>query len=66
MPTRLPNAKPRTQIHAYAVAPDGCNLTATLELIDNTSQKTVLVVGSKKTYPVERASSTGSTELGRQ
>jgi len=44
--------KPRTQIHAYAVAPDGCNLTATLELIDNTSQKTVLVVGSKQTYPV--------------
>ena len=53
--------KPRTQIHAYAVAPDGCNLTATLELIDNTSEKTVLVVGSKQTYPVERASPTGST-----
>jgi hypothetical protein len=40
--------KPRTQIHAYAVAPDGCNLTATLELIDNTNQKTVLVVGSNR------------------
>ena len=53
--------KPRTQIHAYAVAPYDCHLTATLELIDNTSQKTVLVVGSKQTYPVERPSPTGPT-----
>jgi len=63
--TDLPG-KPRTQIHAYAVAPDGCNLTATLELIDNISQKTVLVIGSKQTYPLDRASSTGSTESGHR
>jgi hypothetical protein len=43
--------RPRAEIHAYGVAPSGCKFMATLELIDNTTQKTVLVAGSKQTYP---------------
>jgi len=42
----------RTQIHGQSVAPNGCRLLATLELIDNSTQKTVLVVGSEQTYPL--------------
>jgi hypothetical protein len=44
----------RTEIHAYSVAPTGCNFTVTLELIDNITQKTVLVIGSRQTYPAEQ------------
>ena len=43
----------RTQIHAFSVSPSGCVYVATLELIDNVTQRTVLVVGSRQTYPVE-------------
>ena len=59
---------PRTEIHGYSVAPIGCNFTGTLELIDNVTQKTVLVIGSRQTYPAEQpvwfvgAVSTVSTE----
>jgi hypothetical protein len=42
----------RTQIHGQSIAPNGCRLLATLELIDNSTQKTVLVVGSEQTYPL--------------
>lgn len=42
---------PRTQIHGVSIAPTGCNLVATLEIIDNATQKTVVVVGSEPTYP---------------
>ena len=45
---------PRTEIHGYSVAPAGCNFTGTLELIDNITQKTVLVIGSRQTYPAEQ------------
>ena len=52
----------RIQIYAYSVAPAGCNFTATLELIDNTNQKTLLVLGSKQTYPaLQPAAPAGST-----
>jgi hypothetical protein len=49
--TDLPGVA-RTQIHGQSVAPNGCRLLATLELIDNSTQKTVLVVGSEQTYPL--------------
>lgn len=41
----------RTEIHGYVITP-GCALTASLELIDNATQKTLLVTGSALTYPV--------------
>jgi hypothetical protein len=44
---------PRTEIHGFSVAPAGCDFTGTLELIDNITQKTVLVIGSRQTYPAE-------------
>ena len=44
----------RTEIHGFSVAPTGCNFTGTLELIDNITQKTVLVIGSRQTYPAEQ------------
>ena len=42
---------PRTQIHGFSIAPAGCNVVTSLELIDNITQKTVIVVGSQRTYP---------------
>ena len=55
--------KPRTEIHALSIGHLGCNFTASLELIDNITQKTVLVVGSKQTYPVrESEPASASTE----
>jgi hypothetical protein len=42
--------QPRTQIHANSVSP-GCRLVTTLELIDNATQRTLLVVGGESTYP---------------
>ena len=45
---------PRTEIHGFSVAPTGCNFTGTLELIDNITQKTVLVIGSRQTYSAEQ------------
>ena len=42
----------RTQIHGLTVAPTGCQLIATLEVIDNSTQKTIVVIGSELTYPV--------------
>ena len=41
----------RTEIHGFAVTPNGCRLVTTLEIIDNATQKTVAVVGSIQTYP---------------
>jgi hypothetical protein len=41
----------RTQIHAFSTEPSGCIFTGTVELIDNATQKTVLVVAARKTYP---------------
>jgi hypothetical protein len=41
----------RTQIHGFSIAPNGCRLLTTLEIIDNATQKTLLVVGSEATYP---------------
>jgi len=51
----------RTEIYASALAPAGCNFIATLELIDNITQKTVLVVGAKQTYPAARSSASASS-----
>jgi hypothetical protein len=42
---------PRKQIYGAAIAPNGCHLVTTLEIIDNASQKTVLVVGGEPTFP---------------
>jgi hypothetical protein len=42
----------RTEIHGSVVSPNGCSFIVTLELIDNATQKTLLVVGSTQTYPV--------------
>ena len=42
---------PRTEVHAFSVAPAGCNFTGTLELIDNVTQKTEVVTGTAPTYP---------------
>ena len=41
----------RTQIHGLTVAPGGCHLVMTLEIIDNITQRTVVVVGGERTYP---------------
>lgn len=42
----------RTQIHGISIAANGCRLITTLEIIDNITQKTVVVVGSDQTYPI--------------
>ena len=42
----------RTQVHGYSIAPNGCRLVTTLEIIDNATQRTMVVVGSEPTYPV--------------
>ena len=44
----------RVEIYAMSVAPVGCNFIGTLELIDNTTQRTVVVAGSKQTHPALR------------
>ena len=41
----------RTQIHGLSVAPTGCQLLTTLEIIDNSTQKTIVVMGSESTWP---------------
>jgi hypothetical protein len=40
----------RTQIYGLSFTP-GCQLVTTLEIIDNITQKTVVVIGSRQTYP---------------
>lgn len=52
--TELPGGV-RTQIHAFSIAQTGCNLPATLEIIDNATQRTVIVIGSETTYPVSQS-----------
>ena len=44
----------RTEIHGYSIAPNGCRLVTTLEIIDNATQKTVMVVPAESTYPVSQ------------
>jgi hypothetical protein len=41
----------RTQIHGFSITTNGCNLVTSLEIVDNPTQKTVIVVGSQVTYP---------------
>jgi hypothetical protein len=41
----------RSEIHGFTIAPAGCNLPTSLQVIDNQTQKTILVVGSTLTYP---------------
>jgi hypothetical protein len=45
----------RTEVHGFSIAPNGCHLVATLEIIDNATQKTLMAVGSRTTYPVAHA-----------
>jgi hypothetical protein len=40
----------RTQIHGSTISP-ACNLVTTLEIVDNATQRTVVVVGSEPTFP---------------
>lgn len=35
----------RTQIHGLSIAPAGCQVITTLEIIDDSTQKTVIVIG---------------------
>jgi len=42
---------PRTEVHGFSIAPNGCRLLTTLEIIDNATQKTLLVIGSEPTFP---------------
>jgi hypothetical protein len=47
--TDLTGAAP-AQVYGISITP-GCRLITTLEIIDNATQKTVVVVGSETTYP---------------
>ena len=50
--TDLPSGGNRVQIHALTLTPNpGCALVPTLEIFDNATGKTVVVVGSKVTWP---------------
>jgi hypothetical protein len=50
--TDLPSGANRVQIHALTLTPNpGCTLVPTLEIFDNATGKTVVVVGSKVTWP---------------
>ena len=50
--TDLPSGTNRVQIHALTLTPNpGCALIPTLEILDNSTGKTVVVVGSKVTFP---------------
>ncbi len=42
--------KTRTQIHGSSAAPLGCQLITSLEIIDNLTQKTTVVVGALSVY----------------
>jgi hypothetical protein len=44
----------RTEIHGFSIAPNGCRLVTTLEIIDNATQRTVMVVPAESTYPVSQ------------
>ncbi|HLK63149.1 MAG TPA: hypothetical protein VKU19_06895 [Bryobacteraceae bacterium] len=41
----------RTQVHGFVVSQNGCRFVTTLEIIDNATQKTVVVAGGEQTYP---------------
>ena len=50
--TDLPSGTNRVQIHALTLTPNpGCALIPTLEIIDNFTGKTVVILGSKVTFP---------------
>ncbi len=51
---------PRTEVHGFSVAPNGCHLVTNLEIIDNPTQRTLVVVGSEQTYPLSAATSASS------
>jgi hypothetical protein len=42
---------PRTELYGFSIQPPGCNLQTSLEIIDNVTQRTLVVVGSRETYP---------------
>jgi len=42
--------KTRTQIHGSSAAPLGCQLVVSLEIIDNLTQKTTVVIGARAVY----------------
>jgi hypothetical protein len=45
-----PHAGP-VKIHGFSITSTGCHLLTTLEIIDNATQKTVVVVPSEVSYP---------------
>jgi hypothetical protein len=51
-------ATPRTDLYGFSVAPAGCRLLATLEITDNATQKTVVIIQSRTTYPPPQSPST--------
>ena len=54
----------RTQVHGLTTTPGGCHLVATLEIFDNATQKTVVVVGSELTWPLARLFPGGIRPVG--
>ena len=55
--------KTRTQIHGSSAAPLGCQLVLSLEIIDNFTQKTNVVIGARAVH-VSASSVTGQVEDG--
>jgi hypothetical protein len=61
--TDLPSGTNRVQIHALTLTPNpGCALMPTLEIIDNSTGKTTVVIGTKVTFPRVQAAQTGGTQ----
>ncbi len=50
----------RADVHGISTALSGCNLVTSMELIDNASQKSILVVGSEVTFDATPKPSTSS------
>ena len=60
--TDLPSGTSRLQIHALTLTPNpGCALIPTLEIIDNATGRTVVVIGSRVTFPKVQPAQTGGT-----
>jgi len=62
--TDLPSGANRVQIHALTLTPNpGCALIPTLEILDNSTGKTVIVMGSKVTWPRPQPPQTQGAEV---
>jgi hypothetical protein len=51
----------RTQIFGFSIAPNGCRLPTSLEIFDNTTQKTLVVVRGEPSYPITAVQSADRT-----